>query len=274
MTAISGMNGPNIAKAYDFSRYKRIVDVAGGQGALLKAILAEHPALSDGVVLEQDFVVEEALQAKRINEEFEDDVSKRVTFVTGNIFEELPIKSPCFIMRHILHDWDDESCVKILANLAQALEEEDKGDVVVTATDSKPYLTGRIIIADYVVPEYITASTSGDMFSRIVDESAGGVAAAPELIADLTMLYITTPTSGDMFSRIVDESAGGVAAAAPELIADLTMLTSVAGGKERTLSEFSYLAARAGLVVEEVCNTPSLKLIVLVKKAKESTEAQ
>eukprot|EP00798_Chlamydomonas_sp_ICE-L_P026015 gene26015-11713_t len=123
-----------------------------------------------------------------MNAEFEDDVSKKVHFIKGDLFEELPIKSPCFIMRHILHDWDDESCVKILANLAQALEEEEKGDVVVTATGGKPHLTGRIIVADYVVPENITAPTGGNIFSRIVDESAGGMAAGPELMADLTML--------------------------------------------------------------------------------------
>jgi hypothetical protein len=101
--------------AYDFGRFTRLVDVGGGQGALLAAILAEHPA-AHGVLFDRPQVVAQAeplLQAA--------DVGDRCQVVGGSFFESVPPGGDAYLLKVILHDWADEPAIAILQTCRRAI---------------------------------------------------------------------------------------------------------------------------------------------------------
>lgn len=101
-------------ESFDFSSVNRLCDVGGGHGHLLCSFLARHPHLS-GAVLDLPEVVgkTEQLWAEPLG------VADRCEFVGGSMFESVPT-ADAYMMKMILHDWNDDECVAILQNIAQA----------------------------------------------------------------------------------------------------------------------------------------------------------
>ena len=95
-----------VAAAYDFTDARLVVDVGGGNGALLAAILGRHPGIR-GLLFDQDAVV--AGSARVLGE-----LVERVELQAGNFFERVPAGGDVYLLSQILHDWDDEVCLKIL----------------------------------------------------------------------------------------------------------------------------------------------------------------
>jgi hypothetical protein len=120
MSAIVHREIVAMVSAYDFSSASSIVDVGGGQGALLTAILRANPSLR-GVLFDLPHVVAGAGPALRAA-----DVADRCEIVSGDFFTMAPPDGDIIILSHILHDWDDERCVMILRNCAQALGTQRK----------------------------------------------------------------------------------------------------------------------------------------------------
>ena len=111
MTALSWYVGKSVASAYDFSNLKTVVDVGGGQGVLLDAVLNRHEHLN-GVVFDLPHVV-----AKEPRSEA---VASRWSSVAGSFFEAVP-PADAYLIKSILHDWPDDRCVYILRTCAAAL---------------------------------------------------------------------------------------------------------------------------------------------------------
>jgi ubiquinone/menaquinone biosynthesis C-methylase UbiE len=108
MTGNSRGIAERIMSAYDFSPFGRVVDVAGGQGALLAAILAAHQTMS-GILFDRPEVVARArpvLEAARVTE--------RCEVVGGSFFEAVPEGGDAYLLKYILHDWDDAASFSIL----------------------------------------------------------------------------------------------------------------------------------------------------------------
>ncbi len=121
---------PAAVEAYDFSRINRLVDIAGGHGLLLAGILKANPHLR-GVLFDLPFVIEGA--GALLDEQ---GVTDRVELVSGNFFESVPAGADAYMMKHIIHDWDDESSIKILKNIRAAMSEN-----------------GKVLIIEMVVPD-------------------------------------------------------------------------------------------------------------------------
>jgi hypothetical protein len=115
MTEISRMNAPSIVGAYDFGRFHKIVDVGGSHGLLLSAILRRYPS-PRGILFDLPRVVE---GAKRVIAA--DGLTKRCEPVAGNFFESLPAGADAYILKQVIHDWDDAPAVAILRNVRQAI---------------------------------------------------------------------------------------------------------------------------------------------------------
>ena len=96
-----------VASAYDFSGASLIVDVGGGNGALLHAILTRYPH-PHGVVFDREGVVSTILA--------EAGVDNRIEFRSGDFFERTPPAADIYLLSWILHDWADEQCLHILGN--------------------------------------------------------------------------------------------------------------------------------------------------------------
>lgn len=104
-----------ILSAYSFKKFKRIIDVGGGQGLLLAAIL-RRSELSSGVIYD---LKQSISQARSILEKYS--VIDRAEIIEGNFFETIPDGGDMYILKSVLHNWDDESAVRILGNVKEAM---------------------------------------------------------------------------------------------------------------------------------------------------------
>jgi hypothetical protein len=91
-----------------------MVDVGGANGALLCGLAATNPHV-EGVVYDLPHVVDSAIEHIR-----EQGLSDRVSVVAGDFFQSVP-PADLYLLKFILHDWEDEACVKILSNCAKSL---------------------------------------------------------------------------------------------------------------------------------------------------------
>lgn len=109
-----------LLSSYDLSASRTIVDVGGGHGGLLAGILSRLPS-ANGIVFDQPHVVAGAdavLEAARVKE--------RCTTVGGSFFESVPSGADTYIMKHVLHNWDDADATQILSRCASAMSPESK----------------------------------------------------------------------------------------------------------------------------------------------------
>ena len=114
MLEVHGPETPAIVAAYDFSGFERIVDIGGGNGALLSAILAAYPARHATL-----FDMAEAIAAARRGE---GGPLPGVTFVAGDVFATAPDGGDAYLIRHLMHDYDDEECLRILGHVRRAMQ--------------------------------------------------------------------------------------------------------------------------------------------------------
>ncbi len=130
MISISTSQTASTIKAYDFTRFNTIVDVGGGRGGLLAAILAANPRLQ-GVLFDVPAVVagadKEISGAKVVD---------RCKVVSGDFFDSVPGGGDAYLLSNIIHDWDDHQAVRILSRCRAAM------------TD-----TSCMLLAEFVLPD-------------------------------------------------------------------------------------------------------------------------
>jgi hypothetical protein len=116
MTALTSLVVDAVASAYDFSGFSTIVDVGGGQGSLLEAILERNPELT-GTVFDQAGVLPEAPAGAA-----SPSVASRWATASGSFFDEVP-SADAHLLKSILHDWEDDECIAILRTCRNSLSE-------------------------------------------------------------------------------------------------------------------------------------------------------
>jgi len=114
MTSVSELTDATVVAGYDFSGYPTIVDVGGGHGPLLAAILAAAPA-SRGVLYDLAEVVASAPNLLR-----ERNAADRVRIAEGSFFDSVPGGGDAYVLKNILHDWPDDKALQILRNVHAA----------------------------------------------------------------------------------------------------------------------------------------------------------
>jgi hypothetical protein len=119
MTCISTIDSPAVADAYSFDGIHSIVDVAGGHGLMLATILERNPHMR-GTLYDMPHVVEGAKNGAL------KPVMDRCTLASGDMFSSVPAGADAYIMKHIIHDWPDEACIKILKACRQGLNSGGK----------------------------------------------------------------------------------------------------------------------------------------------------
>ena len=110
MAAFSDLENPLIASAYDFPAGARVVDVGGGRGGFISAVLRAHPTVR-GVLYDLPEVVRDAAAG----------VAERCEILGGSFFESVPGAADVYVVKRILHDWGDETCVRILSNVRRTM---------------------------------------------------------------------------------------------------------------------------------------------------------
>jgi hypothetical protein len=115
---------PAVLAAYDFGDTRTLVDIGGGHGSVVAAILQKYPQMK-GVLFDIEHVVRGAgayLKAAG--------VADRCAIEAGDFFQSVPAGGDTYIMKNIIHDWDDERATPILTNIRKAFEGRRDGRVI------------------------------------------------------------------------------------------------------------------------------------------------
>jgi hypothetical protein len=118
-----------VVQAYDFSGINKIMDVGGGHGTMITAILQSHPRMT-GILFDSPHVAESARQPITSA-----GLAHRCEIVGGDFFKSVPAGADAYILRWIIHDWDHERASAILRNCRQAMEK-----------------TSRLLLIESVIP--------------------------------------------------------------------------------------------------------------------------
>ena len=124
MSSFSQIVSKAVLEAYDFSGIKVLADVGGGEGALLSAILQRYPAMR-GLLVEQEHVLAGA--RKRFQESA---LADRVGSMPADFFKCVPAGADAYLMKSIIHDWDDHRASVILRNCHEALRNVERGRLI------------------------------------------------------------------------------------------------------------------------------------------------
>ena len=120
MVELTRLATPGIVAAYPFSGCRRVVDVGGGYGELLTAILDAHPSLT-GILFDIPNTIDEAHAHVE-----QSGVSDRCELVAGSFFESVPAGEDLYILKSIIHDWDDERSREILRTCTEAMRDDSR----------------------------------------------------------------------------------------------------------------------------------------------------
>ena len=141
MSSVTAVTNEAITSLYDFSGFKKLVDVGGGHGGLITSILQSNPQMK-GILFDAPQVIEGArakIEAAGL--------ANRCETLAGDFFKAVPEGGDAYIMKWIIHDWEDERALTILKNCRKQMP-----------------ANGRVILVDCVVPE-----TDEPHFSKFID---------------------------------------------------------------------------------------------------------
>lgn len=155
MSSFSGGSADAVLQVADFSRFQRMADCGGGHGLLLSRILTGFPNLR-GVLYDLPEVVAGATASG-----YTATVSNRLDVESGSFFERVPEGCDAYIMKHILHDWSDESCRQILSLMREQLAK--------FAPE-----TGRVFICEMIVNESPEPSPAKMLDIEMLVQTPGG----------------------------------------------------------------------------------------------------
>jgi hypothetical protein len=141
MSGMTAAANDAILGSYDFSPIGKLVDVGGGHGALIRSILKKNPTMQ-GVLFDAPSVIEGAM--RRIQAE---GLADRCEAVGGDFFKSVPTGADAYIMKWIIHDWDDERSTTILQHCRNGITRD-----------------GRLLIVDVVIP-----LTNEPHFGKFID---------------------------------------------------------------------------------------------------------
>ncbi|MFH0245595.1 methyltransferase [Streptomyces sp. HK10] len=117
---VSSAATDNLLASYDFSGARHVVDVGGGRGAMLAAVLQRHPELR-GTLLDLPHVV---ANAEPVLEKA--GVADRVTLVPGSFFDPVPESGDVYLLSRVIGNWNDEDSLRILRSVRSAMDTDDR----------------------------------------------------------------------------------------------------------------------------------------------------
>lgn len=148
MTGVHGRESDAMLEAYDFTDIETLADIGGGNGSVITAILKKYPAMQ-GIIFDLPGVVERTCANIKAA-----GLEGRCKVVAGNFFEAVASGADAYLMRHIIHDWDDDESLTILRNCRKAVRPDAKLLAVegVVPPGDEPSVSKFFDLAMMVVP--------------------------------------------------------------------------------------------------------------------------
>jgi ubiquinone/menaquinone biosynthesis C-methylase UbiE len=115
MSSLTALATGAVVEGYDFSGINTLIDIAGGHGRLLTDIVEANPNIH-GVLFDLPHVIEGAREHVAKSK-----AAERIEFFSGDFFYNVPAGADAYLMKHIIHDWDDDRAVTILQNIRKAM---------------------------------------------------------------------------------------------------------------------------------------------------------
>jgi SAM-dependent methyltransferase len=134
MATIADQAADAVLSEFDFSRFSIVVDVGGGEGAFLARILAVNPMMQ-GILFDQNQVVERAKRALLVA-----GILDRCQVIGGSFFKAVPSGGDAYLLKWILHDWNDQDAITILRSCRRAIRPD--GVLIVVDHLVEPYNEG------------------------------------------------------------------------------------------------------------------------------------
>jgi hypothetical protein len=147
----SRMAAAAVVEAIDFSGVDRVADIGGGGGGLLAAVLNARPGL-EGILFDQPHVIHDAEATLRAA-----GCASRAELMGGDFFAEVPVRADLYLLKSIIHDWDDDRAGRILANCRAAMPEH-----------------ARLLLIERVLPEQALQDVSTIMIDLHMLAVTGG----------------------------------------------------------------------------------------------------
>ena len=163
MTVLSAATAAAVVTAYDFSQLRLVIDVGGGQGRLIAAILRANPAVR-GVLLDLPSVVDAAGRLLA-----EASVAERCEVMGGDMFTAVPEGGDLYILSRVINSFEDDRALAVFANCRKAIGER-----------------GRLLIVELVLPDPV--------------EVAAPASVQADLLMDLNMLVVQAGASAQVQS--------------------------------------------------------------------------
>jgi hypothetical protein len=145
LAGIAARRGPvslAVAAAYDFSGVPLLIDVGGGVGDLIAAILQANPAMR-GVVFDLPYIIDDARALVEA-----EGIAARCDVVAGDFFASVPAGGHAYILKSVIHDWDDAQAVAILKNCHHAMQGQGKLLLVERVMPERAAQAPQVVLAD------------------------------------------------------------------------------------------------------------------------------
>jgi O-methyltransferase/methyltransferase family protein len=182
MTSIHGRESAAMLDVYDFSPFSVVVDIGGGNGSTMQALLNRYPQIQ-GVVFDLPGVIERTTQNLQGW-----GLASRCKAVAGSFFESIPSGADSYILRHIIHDWTDEQCRQILRNCHRAMAEDARLLIIesVIPPGNEPFFGKWLDLTMLVIPG--GKERTRDEFSDLLDSSGFELMSIKPTSSDVSVL--------------------------------------------------------------------------------------
>lgn len=144
MTELTRLVSRGLVKRYDFSGFERIADLGGGHGELLATILESVPD-SRGLLFDLPHAISGARQELSTR-----GLLTRCDLVEGDFFQAVPGEADLYVMKSVLHDWDDEPAATLLTNCRRAM-----------------HSSARLLLVEHIMPERLGVSAAHQSLARL-----------------------------------------------------------------------------------------------------------
>ncbi|MEI8203305.1 MAG: methyltransferase [Bacteroidota bacterium] len=166
MTDISKIAIAIIVRSYNFSPYRKIVDIGGGQGRLLSAIIDKFKE-PQGILFDQPHVIDAEHSFEHLHER-----KYRIQIESGSFFEAVPVGADLYIMKNILHDWSDEDSAIILKNIRRAMNPSGKIILIeyIFESDNKPSF-GKVLDIQMLIATSGGIERTREQYAQLLDDN-------------------------------------------------------------------------------------------------------